>query len=276
MLHPAEAGVTTVSGSSRTGGSSRIAAGARRDADIRRTAADARRALAGLARPAGDFDASRYFRGTARLGFYNVGTARVRALAREIVAAHQGWSAADALAFADLLIANRYLEVKGLAIEVLARFRRQFRPAFLRTWKRWLAANAADNWATTDGICGMLIGPLLVAHPELVPRLAPWARDRNLWVRRAAIVALIPPLRRHDVLDQVYATARMLHTDDADLIQKAVGWALREAGKADPARLERYLRANGSRLPRTTVRYAIERFAPPKRRALLEETRANG
>jgi 3-methyladenine DNA glycosylase AlkD len=239
-------------------------------------AADAHRSVARLARPAGEFDASRYFRGTSRLGFYNVGTGPVRALAREVVAAHRAWSADDALAFADLLIADRYLEVKGLAIEALARFRRQFRPAFLRVWKRWLASNVSDNWATTDAICGMLIGPLLVAHPELVPRLGSWARDGNLWVRRAAIVALIPPLRKHDVLDHVYATARTLHSDEADLIQKAVGWTLREAGKVDPRRLERYLRANGARIPRTTVRYAIERFAPNKRAALLAATRANG
>jgi 3-methyladenine DNA glycosylase AlkD len=239
-------------------------------------AADARRAVARLARPAGEFDASRYFRGTNRLGFYNVGTGRLRALAREIVAAHGAWSSDDALAFANLLIADRYLEVKGLAIEVLARFRRQFRPPFLRVWKHWLASDASDNWATTDGMCGLLIGPLLVARPELVPRLRSWARDRNLWVRRAAIVGLIAPLRKHDVLDQVYATAHMLHSDDADLIQKAVGWTLREAGKVDPRRLERYLRENGSGIPRTTVRYAIERFAPEKRAALLAATRANG
>jgi len=237
---------------------------------------DARRSLARLARPAGAFDASRYFRGTTRLGFHNVGTARVRALAREIVAQHPAWSADDALAFAELLIADRYLEVKGVGIEALARFRRQFRPPYLRVWKRWLASNAGDNWATTDGMCGLLIGPLLVAHPDLVPRLASWARDRNLGVRRAAIVALIPPLRKHPVLDQVYETARTLHSDEADLIQKAVGWALREAGKVDPQRLERYLRANGAAIPRTTVRYAIERFDARKRRELLAATRANG
>jgi 3-methyladenine DNA glycosylase AlkD len=262
------------SGTPATGSSRRVVGSG--FSGIPADAAAARRAVARLARPTGQFDASRYFRGTSRLGFYNVGTGRVRALAREIVAGHREWSVDAALAFADLLIADRYLEVKGVAIEVLARFRRQFQPTYLRAWKRWLASDFADNWATTDGICGMLIGPLLVAHPELVPRLASWARDRNLWVRRAAIVALIPPLRKHDVLEQVYATARMLHDDQADLIQKAVGWALREAGKVDPQRLERYLRANGRQIPRTTIRYAIERFAPATRRALLVATRTNG
>jgi 3-methyladenine DNA glycosylase AlkD len=245
-------------------------------ADIRRAAGEARRAVARLARPAGQFDASRYFRGTSRLGFYNVGTARLRVLARDIVAQHPEWSVDAAVAFAELLIEDRYLEVKGIAIETVARFRRHFRPRHLRVWKRWLASNASDNWATTDGICGLLIGPLLVTHPDLAPDLAGWARHRNLWVRRAAMVGVIPPLRKHDVLDQVYATARTLHRDNADLIQKAVGWALREAGKVDSRRLERYLRANGARIPRTTVRYAIERFAPAKRLALLAATRSNG
>jgi hypothetical protein len=57
------------------------------------------------------------------------------------------------------------------------------------------------------------------------------------------------------------------------LIRKAVGWLLREAGKADAGRLERYLRANGPRIPRITLRYAMERFPPAKRRALLKITK---
>ena len=63
------------------------------------------------------------------------------------------------------------------------------------------------------------------------------------------------------------------HGDREDLIQKAVGWALREAGKSDMGRLEQYLRENGPRIPRTTLRYAIERFSPRRRRELLVATR---
>jgi 3-methyladenine DNA glycosylase AlkD len=67
--------------------------------------------------------------------------------------------------------------------------------------------------------------------------------------------------------------ARQLHPDSEDLIQKAVGWTLREAGKTDMDRLERYLIRHGARIPRTTVRYAIERFPPEKRRSLLVATK---
>jgi 3-methyladenine DNA glycosylase AlkD len=115
---------------------------------------------------------------------------------------------------------------------------------------------------------------LIVAHPELDRRLGAWSRHRNMWVRRASIVGLIPRARRGDSLELVYETAERLHPDREDLIQKAVGWALREAGKTDPARLERYLRANGRAIPRTTLRYAIERFPEAKRRGLLIDTRS--
>jgi 3-methyladenine DNA glycosylase AlkD len=227
-----------------------------------------------MGRPAGDFDSSRYFRGPVNFGFYNVGTAAVRTLARSIHAEHKAdWSIDDAMVFADTLILDRHLEAKALGIEVVARYRRDFTPRLLSAWKRWLAGNHSANWATTDAMCGVLIGPLLLQRPELRPRLRAWSGDRNMWVRRASIVGLIQCARRGESLDLVYGIARRLHADGEDLIQKAVGWSLREAGKTDMPRLERYLRANGPAIPRTTLRYAIERFPTAKRRALLSATR---
>ena len=227
-----------------------------------------------MSRSSGDFDASRYFRGAGDLGFYNVGTGAMRALAKAIHAEHRdAWTLDDAVAFADGLIKDRYLEVKLVGIEVLARYRRQFAPRLLPVWKRWFAEKHSANWATTDAICGALIGPLMLDRPELAARLRVWSRDRNMWVRRASIVGLIPLARRGQSLDLVYEIAKRLHVDQEDLIQKAVGWALREAGKTDAARLERYLRANGAAIPRTTLRYAIERFPDARRRALLRDTK---
>src|SRR3954464_527516 len=117
-------------------------------------AAEAKRAIRELkarARPVGEFDASRYFRTSERLAFLNVGTPVVRALGRSIAREHRDdWTVREALAFADLLIADQHLEVKGVGIETLACFRREFTPALLPTFKRWLARNHSANWATTD------------------------------------------------------------------------------------------------------------------------------
>jgi 3-methyladenine DNA glycosylase AlkD len=242
----------------------------------RLAAREAKRALARMARPAGDFDSSRYFRGPGDLGFYNVGTTAMRELARAIYARHEDdWSIGDAMAFADVLIADRYLEAKSVAVEVVARYRRDFTPRLLPAWKRWLSANHSANWATTDAICGALIGPLLARYPTLVPQMRAWSKHRNMWVRRASMVGLIRRAHHGESLDLVYEIAGRLHADREDLIQKAVGWALREAGTKDMARLERYLRANGAAIPRTTLRYAIERFPEKKRRAILTATRVD-
>jgi len=228
-----------------------------------------------MARPAAGFDASRYFRSDVDLAFYNVGTGRTRAVAREIYRANRDrWALGDAITFADSLITDHHFEVKAIGIEAIACYRAQFTPPLLAVCKRWLARNYSANWATTDSICGSLIGPLLVQHPHLAERMRAWSRDRSMWVRRASIVSLIPLVRDGSALDVAYDIAKSLHTDGEDLIQKAVGWTLREAGKVDANRLERYLRANGPMIPRTTLRYAIERCPEPKRRALLAATKS--
>jgi 3-methyladenine DNA glycosylase AlkD len=237
-------------------------------------ARNAERELARLARPSCQFDAARYFRGGEDLGFYNVGTGTMRAMAKGIAREHEGaWGVDEAMAFAEALIGSRYLEVKAIGIEVVSCYRRAFTTRLLPAWKRWLADGHASNWATTDSICGSLIGPLLVAHPELAGRLRGWAKHRVLWVRRAAAVSLIPSVRKGAQLDLAYEIAACLHPDEADLMHKAVGWLLRETGKTDSARLERYLLARGPVIPRTTLRYAIERFTPNTRERLLKETK---
>jgi 3-methyladenine DNA glycosylase AlkD len=232
------------------------------------------RELERLRRPSADFDASRYFRGADDLGFYNCGTAAMRALARSIYDANrERWTIDAAMRLADTLITDRHLEAKSVGIELVARYRSAFTAKLLGRWKRWLSGNHAANWATTDAICGALIGPLLVDRPELAPQMRSWAKHRSLWVRRASIVGLIRLARSGRGLDLVYEIAGRLHADSEDLIQKAVGWTLREAGKADQRRLESYVRAAGPLIPRTTLRYAIERFPPATRRRLLVTTR---
>ncbi len=80
--------------------------------------------------------------------------------------------------------------------------------------------------------------------------------------------------RQKRYLSTAYRIASRLVDDNEDLMHKAVGWLLREAGKADMKRLENFLLKNGPKIPRTSVRYAIERFPKAKRKQLLEATRA--
>lgn len=242
---------------------------------VRQAAARARRELLEQASPAGDFDPVRYFRAAGDFAFLNVRTPVVRRLGRDIAREHRHeWTLTDAVDFADLLLRDPHLEIKGVGVETLACFRRLFEPALLRVVQGWLAEDCAANWATTDTLCGSVLAPVLLAHSDLVAQVSRWPRHRNLWVRRAAAVSLVKLASRGIALDEAYGVAEALRADPHDLIHKAAGWLLREAGRTDPARLARYLRATGPATPRTTVRYAIEKFDAPTRRALLEQTRA--
>lgn len=229
--------------------------------------------LRALGTPERASGAAAYFKAYEKLKFFGVDSPTVRKLASDIRNGEgRGWTLGDAVAFADAMVAQPELEAKGVGVCVLGRFRAQFTPSLLAHATRWLAKHCTD-WASTDNLCGEVIGPLLVRQPALAGRLRAWRTSRHLFVRRASAVGLIPLARKGQALDEAYAAALTLGGEDHHLLQKAAGWLLREAGKTDMARLEGFLRQQGPRLSRTTVSYALERFPPPKRRQLQTATR---
>jgi 3-methyladenine DNA glycosylase AlkD len=214
-----------------------------------------------------------YFKSYERLTFFGVNSPTLRRMASTLVTRVAGsWTLDDARRYASLMITRPELEAKILGIIVLGRFHQEFDRRLLVDAARWLEKSCHD-WASTDALCGEVIGPLLVSQPTLKTHLRRWRRSRALYVRRASAVGLIGLARRGRDLDEAYEAALALAADDHHLMHKAVGWLLRESGKADGARLERFLRRHGYRLSRTSVRYAIERFPLKKRRELLEVTR---
>jgi len=220
--------------------------------------------------------AAAYFKAYEKLQFFGVDSPTVRRMAARIRKQEgSAWTLRDAVRFADAMLAKPQLEAKGLGICVLGKFRTEFVTSMLPQARSWLARRCTD-WASTDSLCGEVLGPLLVAYPALVPRLRGWRNSRDLYVRRASAVALIPLARKGEALEDAYEAALALGAEDHHLLQKAAGWLLREAGKTDMDRLEGFLRQQGPRLSRTTVSYALERFPPKKRKDLLASTRRGG
>jgi 3-methyladenine DNA glycosylase AlkD len=95
------------------------------------------------------------------------------------------------------------------------------------------------------------------------------AKSDDLWERRMSIIFTFAFQRIGD-LEPTLEIADLLLSDDHDLIHKAVGWALREVGKKDGPLLRNYLRENVEKMPRTTLRYAIEKFSEAERRRWLK------
>ena len=217
-----------------------------------------------------------FFKDYEDVRFYGLAVPEARAVEREFFAMIKGvWTLEDALALCDLLIRERELEAKQIGIEVLARFKRQFGPELLSTIKGWLADDYCNNWATTDGLCSVLLAPLVQKHPELITELKRWTQEENLWVRRASAVPLVGFARRGQHLDEAYEIAEALLGYPEDLIHKATGWLLRDAGKTDAVRLEAFLLLHGPRIPRTALRYAIEKFPLEQRKIILQETKTS-
>jgi 3-methyladenine DNA glycosylase AlkD len=216
-----------------------------------------------------------YFKPDEEVWVFGVATPAQRKIAGELYQRVRGeWTIEDALAFCDLLIKRREMEAKNIGIFLLARYKKSFGENLLRNIESWLEDDHCANWAATDALCGEALAPLVRQHPVLIAKLKRWTGKRNLWVRRASAVGMIHCARRGEHLDDVYAIAESLFKYPEDLVHKAVGWMLREAGKTDPERLEQFLLRHGPKIPRTTLRYAIERFPPEKRKMLLEKTRS--
>ena len=156
---------------------------------------------------------------------------------------------------------------------MLNRFKKDFPISLFEEIEGWLAGDLLDNWASVDAFCTDAMAALLTKYPELVSRLKMWPRHPNRWVKRASAVSFIKLARKGEFLPAIYDISVALFPVQDDLVQKANGWMLREAGKADLKRLERFLLRHGPHIPRTSVRYAIERFDEAKRKVLLLKTK---
>ena len=130
-----------------------------------------------------------------------------------------------------------------------------------------------NNWDLVDLSAPKILGQHLMRHPGERDILFRLARSSGLWERRVAVLSTWPLIKAGQ-FHELLVLAESLLTDSEDLIHKAVGWMLREAGKVDDAVLEEFLEKHARAMPRTMLRYAIERLSPARRRLLMKNSRS--
>jgi len=127
-----------------------------------------------------------------------------------------------------------------------------------------------NNWDLVDSSSAYIVGPYLDSRPEKMKVLTKLAHSGSLWERRIAMLATFYYINKCKRADEALDIAEILLDDSHDLIQKAVGWMLREIGKrVDRQILINFLDQHYKTMPRTTLRYAIEHFDPKTRQKYL-------
>jgi len=170
------------------------------------------------------------------------------------------------------LLAASYHEDRLLALLLLVRrFEKGDEAEQERILTTYLAqTRRINNWDLVDLSAPRIVGPWVAAHGVAI--LHALSRSSLLWERRIAIVATYHLIHRGRYAPTL-ALARRFLAEREDLMHKATGWMLREVGKGDADVLRRFVARYGAAMPRTMLRYAIERFEEPERKALLERSR---
>lgn len=125
-----------------------------------------------------------------------------------------------------------------------------------------------NNWDLVDLSAPGIVGAYLESRDRKV--IYRWAKSRHLWTRRIAILSTFWWIRQGDLLD-TFRLAKILKDDSEDLMHKAVGWMLREAGKRNKAELKKFLDQYAASLPRTLLRYSLEKLSPSERKKYMRK-----
>jgi 3-methyladenine DNA glycosylase AlkD len=168
---------------------------------------------------------------------------------------------------ADCLFTGKINEEKNVAVFLLENITGKFGDEEFRLLESWLPR--ISNWSDHDALVHYLIAPMMVAKPARANRVFRWAKSRNRWLRRAACVALIQGARRKMFFPEITRLSGVLLSDEDDMVQKGLGWLLRETAKADALRVIPYLMSIRGKASRLVLRKACETLPPATRKTIL-------
>jgi 3-methyladenine DNA glycosylase AlkD len=200
---------------------------------------------------------------------YGVRGDQVKRIAAELYRRVKPWSAAERNKLCEALWKSGKLEEGVVAIYVYRRFARQCGAAEFRMFERWIDRHVR-NWAHTDGVSSWLLAACIANAPQLIAKLPAWTRSRNRWKRRAAAVALLQEAKQGRNTEAIFRIASLLLEDPDDMVQKGVGWLLKETYPKRPRETVAFLADWKLRTTRLVLRYAAEKMTARDKAAVLD------
>jgi 3-methyladenine DNA glycosylase AlkD len=192
----------------------------------------------------------------------------IQRVAREVYPQVKKMSLADRDRLCSALFASRKHEEGALVCYLYRRFARQCGAREFVLFTRWLD-RYVDNWGLTDGLSLWLLGASIANDATLIDKLDSWTRSRNRWKRRAAAVSLVYSAKRGEHTRAILRIATPLIEDGDDMVQKGVGWLLKETYPKKPAEVVRFLIANRANTSRLVLRYAAEKMTSADKARVL-------
>ncbi len=187
---------------------------------------------------------------------------------RDVARTIKPWRPGDRNSLMKLLWKTGKLEDGVLVCHVYRRFARSCASCEFKLFENWID-RYVRNWAHCDGVSTFLVAACIANDPELRFFLRIWKASTNRWKRRAAAVSLIHEAKKGRHLDFIFETAQTLLSDRDEMVEKGVGWLLKEAYPAHPRETVVFLLGPGRAASRLTLRYAAEKMNAVDRKRVL-------
>jgi 3-methyladenine DNA glycosylase AlkD len=204
----------------------------------------------------------------SEIDHYGTSVPAVRSIAAGVARRHRGLERADVLALADALWDVPVHERRLAAAVLLSLHSDQLSAGDLALLERLL--RESRTWALVDTLATSVVAPIVERHPEAAATLERWAGDDDFWIRRSALLAELPALRRGEGdFDRFARHADAMLAEREFFVRKAIGWVLRDTARRRPELVYAWLLPRAARASGVTVREAVKPLDPEQRAAIL-------
>jgi len=209
----------------------------------------------------------RYFK--EKVKFYGLKTASVDKVGKKYFELLKNEDKNTIFELCEELLKSGYMEEAWIAANFADRLNKKYEPDDFKIFERWVE-KYIDNWAECDTLCNHAVGTFVTMYPEYIDKLKTWTKSKNRWMKRASAVTLIIPARKGKFLKDIFQIADNLLTDTDDMVQKGYGWMLKAASQAHQKEVFEYVMRNKLIMPRTALRYAIEKMPQDLRKKCMQ------